>query len=163
MRLDRTAFADSVHFFVAFPLDVDAVGRDAEQRGDVGAHGVLDRADAGAFEDDGGIDVADLVPGRTHAGVGLADEDCGVAPEILGGIVGEHLADVGHAECAHKCVHKSVVKDVAVGMGDRAAVVLEGDAADDQRAALAGGRLRFKTVEVISVADAEVRGRDRCG
>lgn len=171
MGLDGAAFADGVDFFVGLALHVHSLGGDLEESGEVVADFFFERADFGAFEDDGGVEVADGVAGGVDAADGLDDEVGGVLPFVARVGVGEELADVLLGEGAEEGVDDGVIEDVAIAVSngpDRAGEALapgafggvgEFDAADDHGATLAERRVWLEAVEVVAVADAKGEGR----
>lgn len=159
MDLDRATLADGVYSLVCLSLDVDAAGLDGEDAGEVGAHGVFVGGEPGAFEDDGGVEVFDVPAARGGAVGGGGEEDLGVLGFVARVGVGEELADVGEAKGAEDGIGDGVVEGVAIGVGGWAGVVGEGNAAEDEGAAPAGGREGFEAVEVVAVADAELAHR----
>jgi len=168
--LDGAAFADGVDLFVGFAFDVDAVGGDLEEAGEVVADFLFEGADFGAFEDDGGVEVADGVASGVDAADGFDDEVGGVLSFVAGIGVGEELADVLLGDGAEECVDHGVVEDVAIavadgpdGSGEALAPgtfggVGEFDAADDHDATFAERGVWLEAVEVVAVADAEGEG-----
>lgn len=159
MHLDRATFADRVDPLVGLSLDVDAAGLDGEDAGEVGAHGVLVRGESWALEDDGGVEVFDVPAERGGAVRGGGEEDLGVLGLVARVGVGEELADVGEGKGAENRVGDGVVEGVAIGVGDGAGIVGEGDSPEDEGAAPAGGRVGLEAVEVVAVADAELAHR----
>ena len=75
MTGDGTVFAEGVDVFVGLAFEVDAVERGAEQGGEVLADGVFVRTEFWFLEDDGDVDVGDLIVGGGHDFDGLVDED----------------------------------------------------------------------------------------
>ena len=63
MNLDRPALAHGVDLLVGLPLEVHAVGVDAEQVGEVKPKFLFPRSDLRSFENHGRIEVADFLQG----------------------------------------------------------------------------------------------------
>lgn len=146
---DGTIFAEAVDFFVSFAFDVNLIEFDFEELGNVVADGIFVGTEFGFLEDDGDVDVVDVVLGGVHFFDGLDEENTGVGAFPLWVVIGEELADIGEGECTKDGIGDGVVDDIAIGMADAAAVVIEGDTADDEVCTF------FKSVEVEAVANAE--------
>lgn len=161
--LDGAVLAHGVHLLVGLGFDVDEGFVDADEAGEVAADSVFDGRELRAFEDDGGVEVGEAVAGVLGEGEGFEEEEVGggVLPAGVG--VWEELSDVGEGEGAEDGVGEGVEEGVAVGVADGAFVVLEGDASEDEGAALACGGEGFESVEVVAVADAEGRAGVGCG
>jgi len=162
--LHGAAFAHGVDPFVGLAFEVHLREFKAQHAGDVGTHLVFHRAELGFLEYDGTVEIADAKARGLHAFGGFREEDLAVLAFVAGVGVGKELADVGLGEGAQECVGHSGVESVAIAVGDGAAVVGKGDAAQDEGTPLACGRAWLKPMEVVAVADAgEGHGRERKG
>ena len=89
-------------------------------------------AEARLLADHGGVDVDDRPGDRADHGAQQVDR-VGAPPALV--VVGEHRADVAAAAGAEDGVDHRVGEDVGVGVAGEAALVLDLDPAEDQRAA----------------------------
>lgn len=168
MNLDRASLPHCVDALVRLALDVHARWIDPQHAGDVGDHRGLVREEFGAFEDDRRVEVGNRVAAGCDAPRGFLEEDARVAGVVPRVGIGEELADVGLTQCAEEGIGDRVVQRIAIGMGDGAVGVLEGDAAQDEGSDGLGalgnrGSEGLQTVQVVAVADAEGRGWARTG
>ena len=87
------------------------------------------------FADEGYVDVGEAAAAGLDAGGGVAEEASAVGVFPGGFAGGEVAADVAFREGAVDGVAEGVDADVGVGVPGQAAVVGDGDAAEDERAA----------------------------
>jgi hypothetical protein len=113
------------------------------------------RAELGLLEYDGGVDVGDGPAQGVDASGGFLEELAAVAGFVARVVVGEELTDIGKAGGGEQSVGDGVEQGVAVAVGDGAAVKVEGDAADDERATRASRRAGLEAVQVVAVADTQ--------
>lgn len=130
------SFSDRADFFRGFEFDGDAVQGEFERLGEGLADGEAEVAEFGALDDDRGVDVGDAVAAFADQGEGVFKEDERVAVLPLGVGIGEVEADVAKGGGAEEGVCDGVGEDVGVGVAIEAEVTGDGDAAEDERAAL---------------------------
>src|SRR5450830_320426 len=141
--------AQITEFLVGLCLDVDLLGRHADVFGDARDHLGDVRRQLRLLGDDGGVDVANRVAGGYHAVGHFAQQGARVGAGEHGVGVRKMLADVAQGGGAQHGVDDGVQQDVGVRVAEQAEAVGNGDAADDELAALDEG------VAVIAGADAK--------
>src|SRR5579863_2951591 len=146
---DGVALGDVIETeaFGGFGLDADLVEVDVEEFGDPGAHVSGDGGNFGRGEDQGAIDVDDLVAGVLELFESELDEDAGVGvfPARIAGR--KKGADVAGGDGAEKSVSDGVEEHVAVGVAGEALGMFDGHAADAQ------GDARLERMRVPAESD----------
>lgn len=159
MNLDRSTLSHRVHLFVGLALDVDSVGGDAEEVGDVRTHRFLVRSEFGPLEDDGGIEIHHRPAAHAKPAGGFEHEQARVLRFVAGIGVGKELPDVRMGQGAEDRIGDGVVEGITIGMADRAEIVWYRDATKNERPSVARGRQAFQSMQVVSVSNAEGIGR----
>ena len=153
VRRDPFAPAREAHPFRRRRLDVHRVGPDAEIGGEAGAHPVQMRGEPRRLGDDRGVRVHHFESPAMEKGHDAAEQDPAVDPGKLRVRVRKVPADVPEPRRTEQGIAQGVDEDVAVGVGGKAPIELDGDPAEHQ---LRAGR---EPMGIVSVADA-VHGAD---
>lgn len=162
MHLNGAALAGGIDALVRLSLHVDPIDGDSKAVREPRPHRELVRADLGALQNDGRVEIDHRPPLRVRTPYGLLKEHGGVLRLVAGIGVREELPDVRESERTQNRVRDGVEEGVPVGVGDRASIVGEPDPAQHKGLARAEGVSGFEPVEVVPVSDAEIgEGRSR--
>ena len=155
MDLDGMTLADGIDLFMGLALDIDQSRIDTQDSSHVPDHRLLVRADLRAFADHGDIKVAQSHATLSHHLHGMLEElsRIGIAPFRFR--VGELLADVICSKCSKHGVRDRMQDGIAVGMSDRALLMLDQVACQYERTTVSIGRGGLKPMKVVSVADSD--------
>ena len=155
MDFDGPTLAYRIHFFVRLALDVHLGKVHPQHAADIRSHLSLYRAEFGAFQNDGGVEITNLVARVRYPLGSRGEKNLGVLAFVKRVGIGKELADVGEGECAQECIGDGVVEGISIAMGDRTVGVGECNSTDHKRTAIPQRGLMFEAVEIVTMADAE--------
>ena len=139
------------HAFGGFCFDADTIAGNSAEFGYVPSNRRRVRTNFWSGEDQGRIQIDELVARVRDALQGFAEKYGRVCALPLGIGWGKERADVWAGDGSEECVGDGVEKNVSVGVAAQALVVGKGEASDEERDS------GLELVRVPAVADAELR------